>query len=105
MGIAVAPFIVLEAVILRYLLTADVQKFFNISSKYFNRLLWTPTAYFLLALFFVVMDFFDGLIALVTVITILLGHSMSRKYKKKIDLGYNKSLERDAKDFKRKSSA
>ena len=85
-GLFMSPFIIIEALILRYLLTDDVQNFFNITSRYFKRLLWTPAALLLLALFFVVLDFFDGLVALVTVVAILLGLTVSRRFKRDLKL-------------------
>lgn len=84
MGIFLAPFIIIEALILRYLLSSDVRSFFNISSQFFNRLYWTPAALFLLAVFLIVKDIFDGIVGLVTVIGLYLGLRVSRKYKKKL---------------------
>lgn len=85
-GIVSAPFIIIDALILRFLFKTDVQHFFNITSTFFIRLNWIPTALFLLAAFLVTTDFFDGIVGIVAVIGILLGLRISKKVKKNIPL-------------------
>jgi uncharacterized membrane protein (DUF2068 family) len=85
-GIASALFIIIDALILRFLFKKDVQHFFNITSQFFIRLNWIPTALFLLAAVLVATDFFDGIVGIVTVIGIFLGLRISKKVKKDLPL-------------------
>ena len=82
MGIVAAPFIIIDALILRFLFAPDVRHAFNITSQFFIRLNWIPTALFLLAAFLVITDFFDGIVGMVTVIGIYMGLRISKKAKK-----------------------
>lgn len=85
-GVVAAPFIIIDALILRFLFKTDVRLFFNITSSFFIRLNWIPTALFLLAAFLVTTDFFDDVVGIVTVIGIYLGLRISKKSKKDLPL-------------------
>jgi hypothetical protein len=89
----VTPIILIEAAILRFLLSSDVRKYFKVGSSPFRHFNWTPTAIALFAVFLLVNDFFDGYIAFFTIVALLLGFRTSKKYKKKMELGYNKSVQ------------
>lgn len=85
-GIATALFLIIDALILRFLFKTDVQHFFNITSTFFIRLNWIPTALFLLAAFLVTTDLFDSVVGIVTVIGIYLGIRISKKAKKDLEI-------------------
>lgn len=84
LGLIVAPFIVIDALIIRYLLRDDVRSTFNITSHFLTRLNWLPTVLFLMAGFFAVKDLFNDFVAIVTVIALFSGLSLSRKYKNQV---------------------
>jgi hypothetical protein len=92
-SIVMTPLSLIEAAILRFLLSSDVREYFKVGSSPFHHFNWTPTAIALFAVFLLVNDFFDGYIAFFTIIALLLGFRASKKYKKKLEMGYNKSVQ------------
>ncbi len=80
-GLIMAPFIVIDAFIIRYLLRVDVRSTFNITSHFLIRFNWMPISLFLMAGFFSVKDLFNDFVAIVTVIALFSGLRLARKYK------------------------
>lgn len=93
MSIVMTPIMLIEAAILRFLLSSDVREYIKVGSSPFRHFNWTPTAIALFAVFLLVNDFFDGYIAFFTIVALLLGFRTSKKYKKKMELEYNKSVQ------------
>ena len=80
-GLIMAPFIVIDALIIRYLFRIDVRNTFNITSHFLIRFNWIPTSLFLLAGFLLVKDLFNDFVAIFTISAIFLGLRLSRKYR------------------------
>ena len=84
LGILISPFVILDAVILRYLFKPEVMNFCQIFSTPLLKLKWTWKGIFLLALFLIVIDIFGNLIGIITVLAIFLGIMTAKKYMRKI---------------------
>lgn len=82
-GVITSPFIIIDALILRYLFKPGVREFCKISSTFLLRLQWSANVLFLLALFLIVYDIFGGLFGLSTVLAIFLGVMTAKRYKRK----------------------
>ncbi len=80
LGILISPFVILDAVILRYLFKPEVTNFCQIFSTRLLKLKWTWKGLFLLALYLFVNDIFGGLVGIVTVLAVFLGIMTAKKY-------------------------
>ena len=81
LGIVSAPFIIIDALILRYLFKNVVLEFFHITSKFFLKLKLSANGLFLMALFLVVNDIFGDIVGIIIVIAIFIGLQTARKIK------------------------
>ncbi|MHC4216156.1 MAG: hypothetical protein ACYSWP_22610 [Planctomycetota bacterium] len=86
-GLFIAPFLVIDALILRYLFKPHVCQFFNIISSPLLRFQWLVNALLLLALFLAVKDIFSGLVGLITVIAVILSLGTAKKHMEKLTKG------------------
>jgi len=85
LGIVTSPFLIIDALIIRYLFKPKVIELFKVSSKILFRLKWCANALFLFAIFLIVNDIFGDFVALVTIIAFLLGLEIIRNKKKRLN--------------------
>lgn len=78
-GIALAIFLFIDAAILRLLFQDGTKKIFSITDKRWLLVRWLPTASALGGCYFMALDLYDGFVALVTVIALIIGTQVARR--------------------------
>jgi len=82
-GILLAPFILLDVFILRYLFKRQVMIFCKVSSIVLSHLRYSPEVLLNLAMYFVVSEFGSELVGIGVVLAILMGFGVAKRYRKK----------------------
>jgi hypothetical protein len=83
-GLFISPFILIDCLILRFLFKAKVIEIFKISSTNWIKLCWLVGPLFILAVFLLINDLLNDIIAIVLAVAILMGFHTASKYRRKL---------------------
>jgi hypothetical protein len=83
LDLAIAPFILIDAFITRYLYRPEVRQVFKITSPILMRLDWIPTSLFLFAVWLIARNLITDVIALATILVFFLGLRTLRWHRKR----------------------
>ena len=83
-GLLISPFILIDCLILRFLFKGQVTEIFKISSTNWIRLSWLGGPLFILAVFLLIHDLLNDIIAIVLAVAILMGFHTASKYRRKL---------------------
>jgi hypothetical protein len=83
-GLVISPFIFIDFLILSFLFRRQVAEIFKILSTNWIKLSWLVSPLFIVAVFLLIHDMLNDIIAIVLAATILFGFHTANKYKRKV---------------------
>jgi len=83
-GLIIFPFILIDLLILRFLFKKEVTEIFKISSTDWIKLSWLVGPLFLLAVFLLIHDLLNDIVAVILALVILTGCYTANKYRRKL---------------------
>ena len=83
-GLLISPFILIDCLIFRFLFKGQVTELFKISSTNWTKLSWLGGPLFILAVFLLIHDLLNDIIAMVLAVAILMGFHTAKKYRRKL---------------------
>jgi len=83
-GLLISPFMLIDCLILRFLFKRKVTEIFKISSTNLIKLSWLVGPLFVLAVFLLIHDLVNDIIAIVLAVATLMGFHTANKYRRKL---------------------
>ncbi len=83
-GLLLSPFILIDCLILRFLFEEDVREIFKITSPNWIKLSWLVGPLLIFAVFLLIHDLVNDIIAFVLALAILMGFHTANKYRRKL---------------------